>query len=135
RRGSRMRAGQPAEGQTHVRRTDTSIEGVRSLMRFLHTGHWHIGKMLKGRNRLDEQTAVLTEIVDIARRESVDGLLLGGDVFDSFSPGPEPDGSASAAFAECSGAGSPAVVTGANPDLPRRLPPLRELLDPSRSTV
>ena len=43
-------------------------------MRFLHTGDWHVGKMLKGRNRLDEQAAVLAEIVDIACRERVDPL-------------------------------------------------------------
>ena len=60
-------------------------------MRFLHTGDWHIGKMLKGRDRLDEQAAVLTEIVDIARRECIDALLLGGDVFDGFAPSPEAD--------------------------------------------
>src|SRR2546425_219531 len=135
RRGSRMSAGQPAEGQTHVRRTDTSIEGVRSLMRFLHTGDWHIGKMLKGRNRLDEQTAVLTEIVDIARRESVDGLLLGGDVFDSFSPGPEAERLVYAALAECCGVGIPVVVIGGNHDHPRRLAALRELLDPLKIYV
>ena len=104
-------------------------------MRFLHTGDWHIGKMLKGRNRLDEQTAVLTEIVDIARRESVDGLLLGGDVFDSFSPGPEAERLVYAALAECCGVGIPVVVIGGNHDHPRRLAALRELLDPLKIYV
>jgi DNA repair protein SbcD/Mre11 len=36
-------------------------------MRILHTADWHVGKVLKGRSRLDEQAAVLGEIVDIAR--------------------------------------------------------------------
>ncbi len=35
-------------------------------MKFLHTADWHVGKTLKGRSRLDEQRAVLAEIVDIA---------------------------------------------------------------------
>jgi hypothetical protein len=38
-------------------------------MRFLHTSDWHVGKTLKGRSRLDEQRAVLGEIVGIAREQ------------------------------------------------------------------
>jgi len=104
-------------------------------MRFLHTGDWHIGKMLKGRNRLDEQAAVLAEIVDIARRERVDALLLGGDVFDGFSPSPEAERLVYAMLAECCGAGIPLVVIGGNHDHPRRLAALRELLDPLKIYV
>ena len=29
------------------------------------------------------------EILDIARRERVDALLIGGDTFDNFAPAPE----------------------------------------------
>ena len=36
-------------------------------MKFLHTSDWHVGKTLKGRNRLDEQREVLGEIVEVAR--------------------------------------------------------------------
>ena len=34
-------------------------------MRILHTSDWHIGKRLMGRERLDEQSAALDEIVNI----------------------------------------------------------------------
>lgn len=51
-------------------------------MRFLHTADWHVGKTLVGRSRLDEQEQVCAEIVDIAKRERVDCILLAGDVFD-----------------------------------------------------
>ena len=37
-------------------------------MKFLHTSDWHVGKTLKGRNRLEEQRAVLAEIATVARR-------------------------------------------------------------------
>ena len=104
-------------------------------MRFLHTGDWHVGKMLKGRNRLDEQAAVLTEVVDIARRERVDALLLGGDVFDSFGPSAEAERLVYATLAEYCGAGIPVVVIGGNHDHPRRLAALRELLDPLKIYV
>ena len=35
-------------------------------MRFIHTSDWHVGKTLKGRDRLDEQRGVLAEITQIA---------------------------------------------------------------------
>lgn len=104
-------------------------------MRFLHTGDWHVGKMLKGRSRLDEQAAVLAEILDIARREHVDALLLGGDVFDSFAPNAEAERLVYATLAEYCAAGIPVVVIGGNHDHPRRLAALRELLDPLKIYV
>jgi exonuclease SbcD len=55
-------------------------------MRILHTGDWHVGKVLKGLARFDEHVAVLGEIVDIARRETVDVVLVAGDVFESAAP-------------------------------------------------
>ena len=36
-------------------------------MKILHTSDWHVGKVLKGQSRLDEQLAVLAEIVEHRR--------------------------------------------------------------------
>ena len=58
-------------------------------MRFLHTSDWHVGKTLRGRSRLAEQSAVLAEIVDIASREQVDAVLIAGDLYDSSVPTPD----------------------------------------------
>lgn len=58
-------------------------------MKFLHTSDWHIGKTLKGRSRLDEQEAVLTEIVALAAEHRVDAVLIAGDLYDSAVPTPE----------------------------------------------
>ena len=55
-------------------------------MKFLHTADWHVGKTLKGRNRLDEQRAVLAEIIDVALREEVDAILIAGDLYDTAAP-------------------------------------------------
>lgn len=55
-------------------------------MKFLHTSDWHIGKTLKGRSRLDEQTQILKEIVDIASREAVDAVLIAGDLYETSAP-------------------------------------------------
>ena len=51
-------------------------------MRFLHTSDWHLGKTLKGHNRLREQSAVLEEIVGIVRQYEVDAVLIAGDICD-----------------------------------------------------
>ena len=55
-------------------------------MRFLHTADWHVGKTLVGRSRLDEQEQVSAEIVDIAKHERIDCVLMAGDIFDSPAP-------------------------------------------------
>lgn len=58
-------------------------------MRILHTSDWHIGKKLMGRERYDEYRAVLAEISAICERESVELVLVAGDVFDTYTPSAE----------------------------------------------
>jgi exonuclease SbcD len=55
-------------------------------VKFLHTADWHVGKTLKGRDRLDEHKQVLAEIAGIAEANQVDAVLLAGDVYDSAVP-------------------------------------------------
>ena len=59
-------------------------------MKFLHTADWHTGKTLKGRDRLDEQRAVLGEIVRIAEEQQVDAVLIAGDVSGRPAPRSSP---------------------------------------------
>jgi len=101
-------------------------------VKFLHTADWHLGKPLKGRSRLSEQEQVLAEILDLARRESVDCLLVSGDLFDSYIPPPEAERLVFNFLAELVGRGIAAVIIGGNHDHPKRLAALRQLLDPLR---
>jgi DNA repair protein SbcD/Mre11 len=55
-------------------------------VKFLHTADWHVGKVLKGRDRLDEQRAVLAEIAAVAEQHQVDAVLIAGDVYDAAAP-------------------------------------------------
>ncbi|GAA3621861.1 exonuclease SbcCD subunit D [Microlunatus ginsengisoli] len=55
-------------------------------MKLLHTSDWHVGKTLKGRSRLDEQRAVLAEIVALAKEHGVDAVLIAGDLYESVAP-------------------------------------------------
>ena len=59
------------------------------MVRFLHTSDWHLGKTLKGHNRLSEQGEVLDEIVGLAREHDVDAVLVAGDIYDSAAPSAE----------------------------------------------
>jgi exonuclease SbcD len=58
-------------------------------LRFLHTSDWHVGKTLKGYDRLAEQREVLAEIVRIAREQQVDAVLVAGDLYETATPGAE----------------------------------------------
>ncbi len=61
-------------------------------MRILHTSDWHVGKVLKGRDRTDEHTAVLADIVGVARTQDVDLVLIAGDLFETSAPSPKAQG-------------------------------------------
>ena len=58
-------------------------------MRFLHTSDWHVGKMIRERDRSAEFAAVLAEVVAVARDQKVDAVLVSGDIFDHKGPRPE----------------------------------------------
>ncbi len=55
-------------------------------MKILHTSDWHVGKVLKGRDRYDEHVAVLASIARMARDENVDLVLVAGDLFETAAP-------------------------------------------------
>ena len=58
-------------------------------MKFLHTADLHIGKSIFEFNMLEDQRYILQEILDIAKEEQVDGILLAGDIFDRSVPSTE----------------------------------------------
>ena len=55
-------------------------------MKILHTSDWHIGKVLKGQSRVEEQVAVLAEIVSVAEAERPDLVIIAGDLSDTAAP-------------------------------------------------
>jgi exonuclease SbcD len=56
-------------------------------MRFLHTSDWHLGRSFHGADLLEAQAAVLAGLVEIVRTESVDAVLVAGDLYDRALPG------------------------------------------------
>jgi exonuclease SbcD len=97
-------------------------------MRFLHTSDWHIGRTIRGQSRRTEQEAALAQVLDHARDQHVDCLLVAGDVFDSSAPTAEAERIVFGFFRELHGAGIPAVVIAGNHDHPVRFDALARLV-------
>ncbi len=61
-------------------------------MKILHTSDWHVGKVLKGRDRHDEHVAALASIAAAARDTGADVVLIAGDLFETAAPTPKAQG-------------------------------------------
>ncbi len=55
-------------------------------MKFLHLGDLHLGKTLFDFDLVVDQRYILDQILCIAEKESVDGMLIAGDVYDKSVP-------------------------------------------------
>lgn len=55
-------------------------------MKILHTSDWHIGSTLYGRKRYDESERFLQWLVETIKNQSIEALLVAGDIFDTSTP-------------------------------------------------
>ncbi len=97
-------------------------------VKFLHTADWHVGKVLKGRQRAGEQHAVLTELVELARAEDVDATIVAGDLFDTAAPSPESQALVMHTLLALRESRREVVVLAGNHDDPRLLDAYRPVL-------
>jgi exonuclease SbcD len=98
-------------------------------MRFLHTGDWHVGRMIRGRSRAEEHVAVLAEIAAIAREQEVDAVLVVGDLFDTAAPTPEAERIVYRALLDLADTGATVIVLAGNHDSERRLQAIEPVLE------
>lgn len=66
---------------------DTAAPKSRRGLRVLHTSDWHLGRALYGRRRDAEFEALMRWMVQTVQRESIDVVIVAGDVFDTTTPG------------------------------------------------
>ena len=85
-------------------------------MRILHTSDWHVGKVLKGRDREDEHKLVLAQIVEIARAERPDLIIVAGDLYDTAAPSPRSTRLVTRALTALQKTGAQVVAIGGNHD-------------------
>jgi exonuclease SbcD len=94
-------------------------------MRVLHTSDWHVGKVLKGQSRVDEHLAVLAELVNIARAERPDLVIVAGDLFDTVTPSPDATKVVTRALSALRSSGAEVVAIAGNHDNGAALDALR----------
>jgi DNA repair protein SbcD/Mre11 len=104
-------------------------------MKVLHTSDWHVGKVLKGRSRLEEQIAALACVIDIARQERPDLILVAGDLHDSPQPTPDAQRVVTRALSALRGSGAEVIAIGGNHDNGASLDALRPWADAAGITL
>ncbi len=104
-------------------------------MRLLHTSDWHVGKVLKGRSRLDEQIAVLARLVEIAEAERPDLVIVAGDLFDTAAPTPDATRVVTRALSALRRTGAEVVAIAGNHDNGASLDALRSWAEAAGITL
>ncbi len=55
-------------------------------MKFLHTSDWHLGRQFHQVSLLDDQRAVLEQLIEFLRQNPVDAVIVAGDIYDRSVP-------------------------------------------------
>lgn len=100
-------------------------------MKLLHTSDWHVGKAIRGRSRAAEHQAVLAEVATVADAESVDLVVVAGDLFDTATPTAESERIVYRALLDLAAGGRPVVVIAGNHDSAARLAAVAPLSEAS----
>ncbi|MCC8128502.1 MAG: exonuclease SbcCD subunit D [Clostridiales bacterium] len=88
-------------------------------MRLLHLSDLHLGKRLNGCSLLEDQRAMLDQVLDLS--EEADGVLLAGDIYDKAAPSAEAVTLFDRFLTRLSGRGKPVCIISGNHDSPQRL--------------
>lgn len=90
-------------------------------MRMLHTSDWHIGRTFHGVDLLADQARSLAAIAETVAAESVEVVLLAGDVYDRAIPSADAIAVCNRGLEAIRAAGARIVATSGNHDSPARL--------------
>ena len=90
-------------------------------MRLLHTSDWHLGRSLHRADLRAAQSAFLDHLVEVARAERVDAVLVAGDVYDRAVPPVDAVELCEDALLRLHDTGASIVLISGNHDSARRL--------------
>jgi DNA repair protein SbcD/Mre11 len=90
-------------------------------MRLLHTSDWHLGRSLHRADLRAAQSAFLDHLVQVARAEKVDAVLVAGDVYDRAVPPVDAVELCEDALLRLHDTGAQLVLISGNHDSARRL--------------
>ncbi|TCN27401.1 exonuclease SbcCD subunit D [Mesobacillus foraminis] len=55
-------------------------------MKFIHTGDWHLGKLVHGLYMTADQRAILNQFIELVGEEQPDAVIIAGDLYDRSVP-------------------------------------------------
>lgn len=90
-------------------------------MKLLHTSDWHLGRAFHGVGLLAAQAEFVDHLVATVRAESVDAVLVSGDVYDRALPPPDAVALLSEAVTRLIDAGARVIISSGNHDSAIRL--------------
>ncbi len=90
-------------------------------MRILHTSDWHLGRSFHGEDLLAAQAAFVDHLIATVEDESVDLVVVAGDVYDRALPPVDAVALADDAFTRLAASRARVVITSGNHDSARRL--------------
>lgn len=90
-------------------------------MKLMHISDLHLGKRLHERSLLEDQRFILAALLDMARAERPDGVLLAGDIYDKATPSAEAVELFDAFLVELASLASPVFIISGNHDSPERI--------------
>ncbi|WP_084495875.1 exonuclease SbcCD subunit D [Nocardia shimofusensis] len=90
-------------------------------MRVLHTSDWHVGRTFHGLDLLVDQARALSAIAELVAEESVDVVVVPGDVYDRSIPSADAIMVCMRGLEAIAAAGAKIVATSGNHDSPARL--------------
>ncbi|WP_032365476.1 exonuclease SbcCD subunit D [Rhodococcoides fascians] len=90
-------------------------------MRILHTSDWHIGRTFHGVDLLADQGAVLESIAELVAAQSIDVVVVPGDIYDRAVPSADAVVVCNRGLEAIRAAGAVIVATSGNHDSPARL--------------
>jgi exonuclease SbcD len=90
-------------------------------MRLIHTSDWHIGKRFLEVDLLDDQARFCDWLVDVVEQESIEGVLIAGDIFDRAAPKAEAVDLVDDVLNRISALGASIVLISGNHDSAERL--------------
>ena len=90
-------------------------------MRLIHTSDWHLGRSFHQVGLLDSQATFIDHLVETVRSESVDAVLVSGDVYDRALPAPDTVELLSEAVTRLIDTGAEVVLSSGNHDSAIRL--------------
>lgn len=85
-------------------------------IRILHTSDWHLGQHFMGKTRQAEHQAFCAWLIDQAREQAIDAVLIAGDIFDTGAPPSYAREQYNRFIVELRASGCELVVLGGNHD-------------------